>query len=258
MASNTLKRIVYWRDLKIYTKNVAQKTNSAIDMCKKNGGKKKCISRTCTNSKKYLDAAPAQHMHLHMHCTCTWHACALAHAHAHAQQYNIQQRCTGKIVAKGNMPPRIQVPAQLTIPGGGPPVQYTKHLHALTIVGVMSAQCENITRNNKREWDLEISRIVERDLQLLGLLRVIERIWVATSRETTNVISSSPGSQESSNVYAGQHLERRRTWSPWTPLLRASATIDERKVYYKTKNMRERNSVTYKSPVKILLTKTWP
>ena len=71
----------------------------------------------------------------------------------------------------------------------------------------------------------------ERDLQQPGLARVIERVWVSTSRETTNVF-------------------------PRTPSVRALATIDKRKVYYKIKNMRERNSVTYKSSVKIVLTKT--
>jgi hypothetical protein len=47
-------------------------------------------------------------MQLHLHCTCTWLARALAHAHAHAQHYNIEQRSTCRIVAKGNMPPRVQ------------------------------------------------------------------------------------------------------------------------------------------------------
>ena len=83
----------------------------------------------------------------------------------------------------------------------GPPVQYTKYLHALTTAGATSSLCKNITRNNKREWQLGISRVDERDLQLLGISRVYERdlqllgisrvdkrVRVAESRETTNVI----------------------------------------------------------------------
>ena len=63
---------------------------------------------------------------------------------------------------------------------------YTKYLHALTTAGAMSSLCENITRNNKRERQLGISRVDKRDretssrndecdLQQLGISRVDER-----------------------------------------------------------------------------------
>ena len=96
----------------------------------------------------------------------------------------------------------------------GPPVQYTKYLHALTIAGATSSLRENITRNNKCEWELGISRVDEYDLQQLWISRVNKRVRVAEPRETTNVIS-------------------------WTPPVRASATTDKRKVYDKTETMRE-------------------
>ena len=56
-------------------------------------------------------------------------------------------------------------------------------------------------------------RVDERDLQQLGISRVNERVRVAESQETTNVIS------------------RTRT-------VHASATTDKRKVYDKTETMR--------------------
>ena len=81
------------------------------------------------------------------------------------------------------------------------------------MAGATSSLCENITRNNEHEWELGISRVDERDLQQLGISRVNERVRVAESQETTNVISRMPP-------------------------VRASATTDKRKVY-KTETMRE-------------------
>ena len=102
---------------------------------------------------------------------------------------------------------------------------YTKYLHALTTAGAMSSLCENITRNNKREWQLGILRVKKRDresssrneernLQQLGISRVDKRDRVAEFRETTNVIF------------------RDITCT-------CLATIDKRKVYDKTKTMLE-------------------
>ena len=56
---------------------------------------------------------------------------------------------------------------------------YTKYLHALTTAGATSSLCENITRNNKREWQLGFSRVDECDLQQLGISRVDESDRVA-------------------------------------------------------------------------------
>ena len=93
MARNTLKKIKWLRELKMYTKTVAQKTKGCNrHMEKKRERKeKKTTSLTSTHSTHYLKlqqhsictftcTAPAHdmHMHLHMHSNTTYSNRALA------------------------------------------------------------------------------------------------------------------------------------------------------------------------------------